>query len=297
MYIDIHAHMYKYPYPVAYDKKSDKYTLMFPNGEQLIKLHDELKIDRAVIVPLVSSEVYVPQSVGEVIEFANNSNGRFIPFCSLDPRVLENKSDTDLGFIIEYYKKQGCKGMGEVLPNLPFFDPKMQNLYYHCEKAKFPLLFDISGNYNEGYGIYDDVNLPQLRSSLEKFPDLIFIGHGPAFWAELDLIKPNENRVCWSCSPMKGEGVVAKYLRDYKNLWIDLSAASGYYAMTRDIEYTKKFMNEFSDRIMFGTDICYAEKPRTILIDLIEQFRKDGVLSEEKYQAITHKNAERLLGL
>ena len=69
MYLDIHAHMYKYPYPLSYDREKDEFQMLFPNGEQLVKLHDEIGIDRAVIVPLVSSEVYVPQSVGEVIEF------------------------------------------------------------------------------------------------------------------------------------------------------------------------------------------------------------------------------------
>ncbi len=297
MLIDIHAHMYKYPYPIDYDTNNNKFNLVFPNGEELIKMHDQLKIDRAVILPLVNSEVYVPQSIGEIIDFANASNGRFIPFCNLDPRVLDNRSDTELGFLIDFYRQQGCKGMGEVLPNFDFFDPKMQNLYHHCEQANFPLLFDLSGHKNEGYGLYDDINLPQLRKALEKFPNLTFIGHGTAFWAELDKLKPNEIRKSYLTTPLKGEGVVVQYMRDYKNLWVDLSAGSGYYALTRDIEYAKKFLNEFWDRIMFGTDICFAKIPEDIVIDLLNNFHNSGVLSDEKYEAITHKNAERLLNI
>ena len=298
MFFDIHAHMYKYPYPASYDKAKGEYTMLFPTGEELIELHDALGIERAVILPLVSSEVYVPQSVGEVIEFANRSNGRFIPFCSLDPRVLENRLDTELGFLIEFYKKQGCMGMGEVLPNMEFFDPKMQNLYRCCEQAQWPLLFDCSGDRGEGYGLYDDIGLPQLRQALEKYPKLTFIGHGPAFWAELDMIGPNEARIPWLNTPLKGEGAVVRYMREYKNLWVDLSASSGYFAMMRDKEYAKTFLNEFWDRIMFGTDICYAKpKPDRILIDLLNEFHQTGVLSDEKFEAISHKNAERLLSL
>jgi predicted TIM-barrel fold metal-dependent hydrolase len=297
MFFDIHAHMYKYPYPLSYDEKKG-YQLVFPNGEELIKMHDNLGIERAVILPLVSAESYVPQSVGEVIDFCNASNGRFIPFCNIDPRVLDNKKDTDLGFLIEFYKKQGCKGMGEVLPNMEFSDPKLQNLFYHCEKAELPLLFDCSGYKGEDYGIYDDVGLPQLRKSLEKFPNLTFIGHGPAFWAELEKIEENEVRQNWLSTPLKGEGVVPKYMREYKNLWVDLSAGSGYCAMTRDIEYAKQFLNEFWDRITFGTDICFAEeKPKRVLIDLLNTFHETGVLNDEKFEAITHKNTERLLKL
>lgn len=159
-------------------------------------------------------------------------NGRFkqkTPFSG-----KENRLDTELGFLIEFYKKQGCMGMGEVLPNMEFFDPKMQNLYRCCEQAQWPLLFDCSGDRGEGYGLYDDIGLPQLRQALEKYPKLTFIGHGPAFWAELDMIGPNEARIPWLNTPLKGEGAVVRYMREYKNLWVDLSASSGYFAMMRE---------------------------------------------------------------
>ena len=297
MLIDIHAHMYKYPFPMSYDKEKDEFPLAFLNEEQFVQTYDKLGIDRAVILPIVSAETYMPQSVGEVIDFCNRSGGRFIPFCNIDPRVLDNTKDTDLGFLIEFYKRQGCKGMGEVLPNMEFQDPKLQNLFYHCEKANLPLLFDCSGVKNREYGLYDDIGLPQLRASLEKFPNLIFIGHGPAFWAELEYIAPNGQREGWLTTPLKGEGAVPKYMREYKNLWVDLSANSGYCAMTRDIEYTKKFMNEFWDRILFGTDVCSADGNPKVLINLLNEFHQNGVLSDEKFEAITHKNAERLLGI
>lgn len=297
MIIDIHAHMYKYPFPMTYDKNTDSFPLTFLNEEQIAKLYDEIGIDRAVILPIVSAETYMPQSVGEVIDFCNRSGGRFIPFCNIDPRVLDNSKDTDLGFLIEFYKRQGCKGMGEVMPNMSFENPKLQNLFYHCEKANLPLLFDCSGDKDKYYGLYDDIGLPKLRASLEKFPSLIFIGHGPAFWAELDALDPQGERERWLTTPLKGEGAVPKLMREHKNLWVDLSAGSGYCAITRDIEYSKKFLNEFWDRILFGTDICYANRTPKTLIPLLNEFRKNGDLSEEKYQAILHKNAERLLGL
>ena len=297
MFLDIHAHMYKYPYPLSYNRENDQFHLVFPNGEELIRLHDELGIDRAVILPLVSAEVYVPQSVGEVIEFANQSNGRFIAFCNLDPRVLDNTSDSDLGFLIDFYRRQGCKGMGEVLPNMAFGDPKMQNLFHHCEQAKFPLLFDCSAQLNQSYGIYDDPGLPQLCASLEKFPDLTFIGHGPGFWSEFGELRPGTDRRDYQHGPIEKEGAVVKLMRDHPNLWVDLSAASGYFAMTRDIGFTRQFMKEFSDRILFGTDICFSVAPKTLVINLLNEFHEDGTLSDEQYEAITHRNAERLLGI
>ena len=174
---------------------------------------------------------------------------------------------------------------------------QLQNLFHHCEQAGFPLLFDCSGILGRDYGLYDDPGLPQLRASLEKFPNLCFIGHGPAFWSELGTLPKGADRCTYQETPIEKEGAVVKLMRDYPNLWVDLSARSGYSAMTRDIAFTRVFMNEFSDRIMFGTDICFAEKPKTILIDLLNEFHADGTLNDEKFEAITHRNAERLLNL
>ena len=55
MFFDIHAHMYKYPFPMVYDQEKDAFPLTFPNGEELVKLHDKLGINRAVILPLVNA--------------------------------------------------------------------------------------------------------------------------------------------------------------------------------------------------------------------------------------------------
>ena len=126
---------------------------------------------------------------------------------------------------------------------------------------------------------------------------MVFIGHGPVFWSELGTLAPGADRCYYQYGPIEKEGTVVELIHQYPNLWVDLSASSGYYAATRDIDFTRQFMNEFHDRIMFGTDICFARKPRELAIDLLEGLHADGMLSDEKYEAITHKNAERLLKL
>lgn len=298
MFLDIHAHLYKYPYPISYNPVTDSYSFIFPDREQLVKMHDDLDIDRAVLLPLVSSEVYVPQSVGEIIEICRESNGRFIPFCNIDPRVLTNTSDAPLGYLLEYYRKLGCKGMGEVLPNMEFLDPKLQNLFYHCEQTGFPVLFDLSAAKGESYGIYDDAGLPQLEQCLERFPNLIFIGHGPAFWAELGTLEKEEDRRGYPKYPVYDEGRVPKLMRSHKNLWVDLSAGSGANAMRRDLEYSIGFINEFSDRIMFGTDICfYSDNYEYVLTSYLKKLLAEKHISGEVFKAVACRNAERLLNL
>ena len=83
----------------------------------------------------------------------------------MDPRVLTNSSDAPIGMLLEYFKEQGCKGLGEVLPKMEFRDPKMQNLFRHCERVGFPLLFDLSGGKRDPT-IYDDAGCRSLKSAL-----------------------------------------------------------------------------------------------------------------------------------
>ena len=35
--------------------------------------------------------------------------------------------------VLRYYRDKGCKGLGEVMPNLPLLHPKVQNLFKHAQ--------------------------------------------------------------------------------------------------------------------------------------------------------------------
>jgi predicted TIM-barrel fold metal-dependent hydrolase len=288
MFFDIHAHMYKYPYPTG----NGRYLMSTP--EQVAKRYQELEITRAAILPILGPELYVPQSVGEVIDMADASDGKYVAFCNVDPHALTNSSDAPLGILLEHYKKLGCRGVGEVMPNLPWENPMLQNLLKCTEKAGLPLLFDMTGYLGRSYGIYDDPGMPQLERCLDRYPDLIFIGHGPAFWAEISVLKDPSDRLGYPKYPIISEGKVAELMRKYPNLWVDLSAGSGANAMMRDMDYAGCFMREFHERILFGIDICYYDQyiPQPqILKDLL----KNGSLTQEMFDLIARKNAYRLL--
>lgn len=287
MFFDIHAHAYRYQYPTPGG------DMLFVAPEELLRIHDELGIEQAILLPIVSPEVYVPQSVGEIIDMANASGGRLIPFCNVDPRVYSNTSDAPIGLLLEHYRALGCMGLGEVMPNLPWLDPRMQNLLYHAEKIGFPLIFDMTSRPND-YGILDDPGMPQLEKCLARFPGLLFIGHGPAFWAEIAALREPDDRFGYPDYPVEKEGRVARLMRDYPNLMVDLSAGSGENALLRDTDYAVSFLNEFSDRVMFGTDICARHnryKTAQFLLDL----RAAGEISPEAFEGIARENAQRYL--
>ncbi len=290
MFIDIHGHAYRKAEP------PQVFGQAFPTPDQLLERYDKIGIERAVLLPLVSPEVYLPQSNEDILEIAENANGRFIPFCNIDPRAMTNSADAPLGDILRYYRDRGCKGIGEVMPNLPFLDPMVQNLFKHVEDVGFPLTFDIAAQIGGTYGLYDDVGLPQLERSLRRFPKLIIFGHGPAFWAEIGQLEKPADRYEYPKYPIKDEGVVPKLLRQYPNLYGDLSATSGYNALARDPGYAVKFINEFQDRLLFGTDICTSDMP-TPLVDFLIELRVGKKISEEVFQKIARGNAIRMLGL
>ena len=291
MFIDVHAHAYRYTYPLSDGRQA------FITPEQLLKRYDEAGVEIGVLLPLVSPELFLPQSVGEIIDVANQSKGRFIPFCNLDPRVIDNSPDTPLEYLLKYYRDQGCRGLGEVLPQMDMADPKMLNLCKHAEAVGFPMIIDITGCRGDGnYGLYDDLGLPQLERCLRQFPKLIIVGHGPGFWAEMARVDPKEPRGGYPKGPVTEEGAVARLMRRYHNLWVEVSAGSGANGIRRDPAYGVRFLNEFQDRVMFGTDVCGPKDPFRML-DYLKELRANGKLPEVAFQKIAHKNARRLLGL
>ena len=290
MYIDIHAHAYRNECPGAEGQTK------FATPEEVLKRYDELDIERGILLPLIGPEVYLPQSNEDIIDMCEGSGGRLIPFCNLDPRGMTNSPDAPFGQWLRHYRDRGCKGIGEVMPNLPFLDPRCQNLFKHVQDVGFPLIFDISSRIGGTYGFYDDSGLPQLEQTLRNFPRLIILGHGPAFWAEMGRLETPADRAGYPSYPIHEEGVVPKLFRRYANLYGDLSAGSGYNALARDLEYAATFVNEFQDRLLFGTDICPPDMPIRQPA-LLTQLRHDGKMSAAVFAKVARENAIRLLDL
>jgi predicted TIM-barrel fold metal-dependent hydrolase len=290
MFIDIHVHFRRSPGFPRWGKQA------YSTPEQLIERYDKLGIEKAVVLPGVSPECsHVPQSNEEVIEIARET-GRFIPFCNIDPRAITNSWDAPLSDILRYYQDEGCKGIGEITANLHFLDPKVQNLFKCCEEVGFPLTFHIAARMDRIYGLYDDPGLPQLEESLKRFPKLKFFGHSQSFWAEMAPLKNYCDRFVYPNYPIEEEGVVPKLMRKYENLYGDLSAGSGFNALNRDRAYSIKFLNEFQDRLFFGTDICAPDTP-TPLVDYLLELRENGEISETVFQKVARENAIRVLEL
>jgi predicted TIM-barrel fold metal-dependent hydrolase len=290
MFIDVHVHAVR----VHGMQRWEIPWLSTP--AELIERYDQVGIERAVVLPIVNPECnYGVQAVEDIIEMAQN-NPRFIPFCNIDPRAMANSYTAPLGEWMQYYKQAGCKGIGEVCANLPFLDPLVHNLFRHAEENNLPVTFHISPEISNNYGLYDNPGLPQLEECLRRFPKLKFFGHSQAFWAEMAELENVNDRFGYPTYSIKKEGAVPRLMRKYENLYGDLSAGSGCGAVSRDQEYGVKFMEEFQDRLMFGTDICSpnGEMP---LVEFMLKMRDEGKISETVFQKIARENAIRILSL
>ena len=288
MFIDIHAHAY------LFDSPPQDGLITFCKAEEVLRRYDELGIEKGVLLPLIGPETYLPQSNQEILEICRRWPDRFVPFFNIDPRGIDNAVDTDFSVWIDWFKARGCRGVGEFMPNMYFRDPRVLNLLRQFGKAGLPVIFDDTVYVGRRYGLVDEPGLPQLEMILRTMPELILLGHGPAFWSEMGVLETVADRGGYPRYPIKAEGAVPKLFRRYPNLWGDLSAGSGYNALTRDRAYGIKFLNEFQDRLCFGTDICYAEQELPLAGFLLE-LKAEGALSEETFEKIARGNARRLL--
>jgi predicted TIM-barrel fold metal-dependent hydrolase len=300
MFIDIHSHVYRI-LPMK-----NEFVPPFCTPDQLLKRYDEMKVDYAVLLPVINSEIYFVQAVEDIVEIAQQHPDRFIPYCNVDPRAVTNSPTAPLDKVIAYYKSLGCKGIGEVMPNMELLDPKVQNLFACAEKENMPIVYDGSVQKTGDFGLYDDPGLPQLEYTLLQFPNLKIFGHGPVFWCEIARLEtPAERGVYFGINGQQGklnrgpvleEGVVPKLFRRYPNLCGDLSDGTAFNAFARDPEYGPRFMSEFEDRLYFGTDIVAVDMP--VRMDkLLLSWREQGKISETTFRKIAYDNAAKLLDI
>ena len=289
MLIDIHVH-------------ASHRTVPRPNGtfqptpEEMVAMLDAHGIAKAVCMARMSPECgfrYVTPE--QVLDACAEFPDRLIPFMNLDPRMIGHSSDSDFRYLLQHYKDAGCRGVGEYQASLPFDDPLNVNFFRQVAELDLPLTFHIAPELGGFYGCYDALGLPHLENALKAVPDLIFLGHSQPFWAEIGADVTNETRRGYP----KGRvtpGRIVELMRSYPNLHGDLSAGSGFNAISRDPEFGYQFMEEFQDRLYWGTDITNVDQELP-LVPYFKRLKEKKLISDEAHEKITWKNANRLLNL
>ncbi|MCX6048279.1 MAG: amidohydrolase family protein, partial [Chloroflexi bacterium] len=147
---------------------------------------------------------------------------------------------------------------GELKLRMMYDDLDALRLYRYCGEKGLPVTVHIDYEFDTGRK-YPRPNwwygggIDPFERAVRACPATIFVGHAPGFWAHLSG-DDQFNKVPYPKGPVLPGGQVVTMFRTYPNLYADLSAGSALTALGRDVEFTKDFMLEFQDRLLYGRD-------------------------------------------
>lgn len=188
---------------------------------------------------------------------------------------------------IESWLERGAIGIGESKFHLEIDSPAMLRLYAIARAASVPILMHFQhGTYNMGFE-----RLPKI---LEKFPTVNFIGHAQTWWGNISA--GHDQTVMYPDGPVTPGGITDCLLRDYPNIYGDLSAGSGLRAMLRDQDHAAAFLDRHHQKLFYGSDCndqdgqgekCSGSQQLAVVRKLVQ----DPI----KRQAILFGNASRVI--
>ena len=297
MIIDMHTHVADLRAPDTLDRTPVTF-------ENLIARLDDEGIDKAVLLPLWPNPegilfpyLFSPYpDVMSQIKAAAAYRDRLILFGNVDPRAGGNSARTDFSWLLDKFVEMGCAGIGEVTANLEADDPRVVNLFRQCGRWHLPVTIHATGPGEGHYGLVDEVGSPRLERLLQQAPETYVLGHGQGFWSEISSELTPEAKSTYPQGPVLGEGSLLRLLRTYPNLYGDISANSGYNALSRDEAFGLRFLNEFQDKLVFGTDVCLGDaQGRLPQLGFLRGLLARGLISQEVFAKITGGNALRIL--
>ena len=236
--IDIHQH-------TNYSGRSD---------EILLKHQRAMGITKTILLPagrsVTSTATHEGQSNGleaecggneSCYQFAKAHPGEFLFGANEVPDMPDARQE------IEKYLKLGAVVIGEQKFGVECDSPAMQNLYQLAADYRVPILMHWQyQRYNYGFERFDRM--------LKKYPKTIFIGHAQTWWANIDQDYKDDARNLYPKGKVKPGGLTDRYLRDYANMYGDLSAGSGLNALRRDEEHAREFLKRHQDKLLYGSD-------------------------------------------
>lgn len=223
--IDLHQH-------TNYSGRSD---------EQLRAHQRAMGITRTVLLPAGRLYGLDAKCGGNetVMTLARQFPKEFLCFANEVADLPEARSE------IGKYLRQGAIGIGEQKFKVACDSPPIEALAELAQEFKVPVLLHFQyGTYNNG--------LERFHKVLEKYPKVNFIGHAQTWWGNID--RHHDQQVLYPTGKVTPGGITDLLLRDYPNMYGDLSAGSGLNALLRDEDHTRAFLDRHQDQLLFGSD-------------------------------------------
>ncbi len=222
-----------------------------------------------------------------VMEACRRYPGRFVPGYAPDPR-----SPDACDKLRSAVETRGVRICGEVQFRMCLDIPDVVSILKLSGKLGLPVIFHIEiphrssdpeadRDYWYGYDIH------ALERVLKLCPETNFLGHAQSFWQEISG-DADQCEEMYPTGPVKASGRLIRLLREYPNLYCDLSAGSGYTAISRDPSFGRDFLIEFQDRALYARD-----EFTTRHMDYLRSLE----LPDDVFAKITAGNALRLVPL
>ena len=293
--IDIHVHVVQQRTEVDFGNPMDPQSHYICEAEEMMQTLKSQGIGNAILMSSGESFYEGVHSLRayntDCFTIAQNSNGFFRWMCGINPINPETIEQR-----MAACKKMGAVGVGEVMVNQWMDSVYMSALFSAAEKLELPVLCHMSPDVGFSYGVADYPGLPLLEQTLQRYPNLKYIGHSQVFWMEISADCPrkgDEARNGFGQGTVVQTGTVERLLSQYPNLYADLSAYSGSCAIKRDRAYGIYFLEKFQNQLLFGTD---TTNKRTIfpLASYLDELHSNGELSQSAYEKICYRNAQKL---
>jgi predicted TIM-barrel fold metal-dependent hydrolase len=186
----------------------------------------------------------------------------------------------------------GVRVCGEWKFRLPFDDPRCIRLFDTAGELRLPVVLHLDIPFlSDGKGgrKYDPRwyggTVENLERVLQACPGTTFIGHAPGFWREISGDAADDPAIYPRGGVTPG-GRLYQLFEKYPNLFADLSAGSGRFALEREPGHAVDFLVRFQDRLLFARDGYEQE---------LYRFLQTLPLPEEVVAKIFFRNAERLV--
>lgn len=240
--------------------------------EDTIRHMDGTGTDKAFILPLETGEGGVLLRSETVLHAFHKYPDRVIPFCQTDVR------QDDALDRIRAYHLLGCRGIGEQKEHLPLNDKRVEAVIATCDELNWPITI----HFQDGAGGYNQGLAEHLETYLKRYKRVRIIGHAQTWWAHISAEVPPASQTLYPNGPVKPGGLLDRLMGKYSNLYADLSAGSGYNALTRDEDFTAGFLQRHRKQILFGSDcpcrdgqgenfkgVCYSTRLQAFLRRMI----------------------------
>jgi len=176
---------------------------------------------------------------------------------------------------------------GEWKFRMPFDDDRCIALFQKAGELNCPVVLHLDAPELAGVAqqSWFGGTIENLERALQLCPDTTFIGHAPGFWRYISG-DATTDPAPYPKGPVMPGGEVARLFDRYENLYADLSAGSGMWALKRDPNHGRAFAIQYADRLLFGRDYYGGE-----LLD----FLKTLDLPRDVADKIFFRNAQKLV--